>query len=188
MKQLSIYINEKLVLNKDTFKNNYTYFPKDKYELKELIDQLIEERKDNSVIDLNDIDISKVINLGADDIRTGLFAGNDNIKYIDISGWDVSNVESMCGMFDSCQNLRSIGDLSKWNVSKVIDMSFMFYDCYRLNNIGDISDWDISSVKTFQCMFNNCRKLTYVGDLKKWYKNMANNCNTINMFQYSSLP
>ena len=186
MKQLTTYINEKLVLNKNTFKKHYNYFPKTKEELRNIIDQLLEERKDDPVIDLNDIDTSKINTFGANEIP-GLFASNNNIKNIDISGWDVSNVESMYGMFDSCSNLKSVGDLSKWNVSKVTDMSFMFYDCYCLNNIGDISDWDVSSVKNFQCMFNNCRKLTYAGDLKKWLKIKKNNCNTTRMYEYSGL-
>lgn len=57
----------------------------------------------------------------------------------DISEWDVSNVETMKGMFRNCPNFS--GNLSKWNVSKVWNMSFMFANTYRFNS--DISNWDV---------------------------------------------
>ena len=63
MKHLSTYINEKLVLSKDTFRKSYNYFPKDKKELKDIVVQLLEERKNNNVIDLNDIDTSKITDM-----------------------------------------------------------------------------------------------------------------------------
>ena len=61
-------------------------------------------------------------------IKSGSFDG-------DISGWDVSSVTDMSGMFG-----RSPfnGDLSDWDVSSVTDTSYMFYDS-SFN--GDLSGW-----------------------------------------------
>lgn len=74
MKTLNTYINEKLVLNKDTFKNNYKYFPKTKDELKDIINKLLKERKDQEIIDLNDIDTSEITDMSE------LFYLNKKIK------------------------------------------------------------------------------------------------------------
>ena len=88
--------------------------PKNKKELVDLIDKLIEERGLES--DLNDIDVSKVTNMA------NLFYGS---KFNgDISEWDVSNVENMDYMF---ANSKFSGDISDWDVSNVESMVKMFH-------------------------------------------------------------
>ena len=61
----------------------------DRYELREFIEQRIEERGPNC--NLNDIDVSKVTDM-SDMFRNIIFNG-------DISQWDVSNVRNMNSMF-----------------------------------------------------------------------------------------
>ena len=166
MKQLSTYINEKLVLNKETFKSEYSeykynYFPKDRFELKNIIEQLINDRNNRDIIDLNDINISEIT-----DIRDS-FADMD-IKKIDISKWDVSKVEYMNRMFSHCKNLESVGDLSLWDVSKVRDMTQMFYNCHNLTSVGDISNWKVRNVSDISDMFYGCKNLKNVGNINKW--------------------
>ena len=80
MNNLSIYIAEKLHINKDIKIKEYHYHPKDKYELHSLIKELLEERGKDA--DLNDIDVSNVTN------RYGLFIDVDPHN-IDISKWNV---------------------------------------------------------------------------------------------------
>jgi len=179
MKQLSTYITEKLVLNKDTFKNNYKYFPKTKQELKDIIKQLLKERKDDSIIDLNDIDTSEITDMSE------LFLKNSNIRKIDISNWNVSNVENMKNMFNDCINLTETGDLSKWNVSKVKDMGFIFFECIKLKSIGDLSSWDVSKVIDMRFMFCQCGNLKSIGDISVW--NVSNVENMVYMFGYSGI-
>ena len=159
MKQLSTYISEKLVLNKDTFK--LKYFPKTKEELKNIIKQLLEERKDDDVINLNDIDTSEITNMSK------LFYETD-IKNIDISSWDVSNVKAMNDMFNRCENLESIGDISFWDVSNLTSMDGMFFNCKELEFIGDISGWDVKNVEYMCSTFHGCKNLKDIGDLNKW--------------------
>jgi surface protein len=160
MKALNTYINEKLILNKDTFKKHYNYFPKTKEELKDIIKQLIKERKNKKVIDLNDIDTSKITEM------RGLFY-NLPITEIDISGWDVSNVTDMSTMFFECEKLESIRDLNNWDVSKVKYMTYMFYYCRKLKDIGDISTWNVSNVKNMNKMFTG----SGITNIPSWYKN-----------------
>ena len=168
MKTLTTYINEKLILNKDTFKNNYKYFPKTKIELFEILQDIIinSDWQSDNVIDLNNINTYEITDMSE------LFASLD-IKNIDISRWDVSNVENMEKMFYKCMCLKTTGDLSNWNVSKVKNTDLMFSRCVVLDNIGDISNWDISNIKDTHGMFEHCRRLSQIGNLFKW-KNKSN--------------
>ena len=89
MKRLNIYITEKLKIRKSN-KPSYKYFPKSKEELKDIINQLIDERGNEG--DFNDIDTSEITDM------SGLFK---NMKKFngDISNWDISNVTDMSYMF-----------------------------------------------------------------------------------------
>ena len=200
MKQLSTYINEKLVLNKGTFK--VKYFPKTFKELRELVEQLIKERGKDA--DLNDIDVSDIDKMGspirgASTQYFGLFEGLDphnidiskwnvsnvtDMNYMfyncknfncDLSEWDVSKVNDMLYMFCNCKNFNC--DLSKWDVSKVNDMSYMFWECENFN--CNLSSWDVSKAEYMQGMFEDCINFKGYG-LENW--NLKNAKNTRNMF------
>ena len=138
MKTIDKYIQEKLIIDKNT--NSYNYHPKDKGELQNLVRKLIEERGNEA--DLNDIDVSKVTSMNYMFFNTE-FNG-------DISKWEVINVTSMYNMFgDSPFN----GDISKWNVSNVKDMSYMFYGAKKFNQ--NISNWKVSNDTTMEDMFKD---------------------------------
>ena len=167
MKTLTKYLNEKLIINKD-----YHYdviVPKSFNELR----NIIEDRYDKfgagtkrKPINFNDIDVSN-INSFCKSNGDGIFQQTD-FKYIDISDWDVSDVEDMRNMFYKCVHLQSVGDLYDWNVSSVKYMNHMFYYCKQLKSVGDLSNWDVSNVEDTACMFYNCKQLTSVGDLSNW--------------------
>ena len=92
----------------------YSCQPKNKDELKEIIEKRIS--KDGNNCDLNDIDVSLIEDMSYL-FSFSSFSG-------DISKWNVSNVIDMIHMFRDCKSFNS--DLSKWNVSSVIDMTGMF--------------------------------------------------------------
>ena len=138
--------------------------PKNKNELRELIEQLIKERGDEA--DLNDIDVSKITDMSQ------LF---NKLKFNgDISKWDVSNVKDMSYMF--CNTVFN-GDISSWNVSNVEDMSGMFY---RSKFNGDISKWDVSNVTNMYGMFADSE---FNVDISKW--DVSNVVRMIGMFRGS---
>ena len=112
------YIQEKLKIGSKTIINkyHYNYHPKNRNELKELVDNLIKERGKNA--DLNDIDVSKITDMSR------LFQGSAFNG--DISNWDVSNVKDMLRMF-AYSNFN--GNISKWNVNPNTDMREMFRCC-----------------------------------------------------------
>ncbi len=123
-------------------KEQYKYFPKERGELRKLIEQRIKE--EGNEVDLNDIDVSKIIDM------SHLF---ENLNFNgDISNWNVSRVTAMRGMFYGCKSFNQ--DISNWNVSKVKNMHSMFFECERFNQ--DISNWNVSKVKNKSYMFYNC--------------------------------
>ena len=153
MKHINTYIIEKLKISKSRLTNgpDYTLFPKDKYELVNMIKNEIE--KNGNECSLNHIDISKITDL------TYLFAAPylyNKYKYNlhefngDISEWDVSKVKDMGSMFKMS---RFNQDISNWNVSNVEEMWDMFLDS---NFNQDISDWEINPHCDTVNMFWNC--------------------------------
>ena len=123
--------------------------PKNKKELKEIVDEIIAEKGPNC--DLNFIDVSNITDMSYLFWKTK-FNG-------DISKWDVSNVKDMTYMFASTP---FNGDISKWNVSHVTKMAAMFMSS-KFN--GDISNWDVSNVEFMGWMFAYC---PFNQDISKW--------------------
>ena len=153
MNSLSQYITEKLHINKDIkVGQEYKYHPKDKDELKSLLEELLEERGKDA--DLNDIDTSNITDM------KGLFIKLDPHN-IDISNWDVSNVTNMSYMFYECENFNS--DLSSWDISNVINIEWMFYRCKHFN--CDLSKWNVNKVKNMTWVFRG----TYLKNIPSWY-------------------
>lgn len=157
MKNFSEYFNihEKLYISKNIESHNYS--PSTKEELKELVEKLLDDRGCDA--DLNDIDVSKIKNMH------GIFCNNGdrkvNIRNINISRWEVSQVEDMTQMFWNCEDFNC--DLSHWNVKSVEATSGMFYNCKKLN--CDLSNWELNRLKYCLGMFTGCSAM----DLPKWY-------------------
>lgn len=124
--------------------------PKTKQEFKIIINYIM--KKEGLDCNLNFIDISLI----------------DDMSYLfpygfcgDVSGWDVSNVKNMEGMFYECEDFNC--DISGWDVSNVKYMSRMFCGCKKFN--CDLSGWDVSNVKDMRNMFKNCP-----APIPEWYK------------------
>ena len=146
MKTLNQYIEEKLVLNSNSKirkQQEYKFRPESNRELRELVIRLIKERGDDA--DLNDIDTCEITDM-SNLFQFSKFNG-------DISGWDVSNVENMDGMFYDSKFTGKNGDISKWDVSKVTNM-FNMFNFSKFNS--DISKWDVSNVEDMRNVFLNC--------------------------------
>ena len=176
MKQLSTYIKEKLIINKD-YRDN-TIVVKSFDELRKIIedryDKLGPGTKENP-IDFNDIDTSNITTFN------GLFSRLE-FGYIDISSWNTSKVNSMMYMFYDCDELVSIGDIGEWDVSNVKTFRGMFFDCVILKSIGDLTDWKVTDKLTDTAlMFCMCYKLKNIGNICRW--EMKNVSNTCQMFQ-----
>ena len=176
MKSLATYIIEKMIYTKSNTNNiKYDYHPETKEELKDIIDKLVDEQSMEDVIDLNSIDTSEITDM------SGLFHKFEGILKIDVSKWDVSNVENMDSMFKGCINLEEIIGIEDWDVSKVENMQDMFRGCEKFNQ--DISKWNVSSVENMQDMFRGCEKFNQ--DISKW--NVSKVTNNSCMFFYCGI-
>ena len=165
MKHLNTYITEYIVKKKlDKFidsEDHYTYFPKSKQELIDIIYELL----DKGISNFNCIDTSKIRNM------SNLFfykffnrKQKSILKDIDISKWDVSNVENMGNMFEDFNSFNC--DISNWNVSNVTNMMAMFDWCKYFTGKG-LENWDVSNVTDMNVMFEYCFNLK---NKPSWYK------------------
>jgi surface protein len=76
-----------------------------------------------------------------------------------ISKWDVSNVEDMCFMFS---NSKFNGDISNWNTASLKHLEHTFQES-QFN--GDISNWNVSKVTFMNGIFRSSK---FTGDLSDW--------------------
>ena len=170
MKTINNFIAEKLNLGKA---KTYTCQPQTKKELRNILEERLAENKNAN---LNDIDVSEITDMGFmkdDGHGVGLFENLDPHN-IDISEWDVSNVENMISMFWTCRNFNC--DLSNWDVSSCKDMANMFCGCINFNS--DLSKWNVLKVEDMHNMFVGCTHFN--SDLSKW--NVSNVKDVDDMF------
>ena len=157
MKEINNYIQEKLVINKDS--KCKIIKVKDKIELRSIIEK---RAKESHYLDLTDIDISNVISLSS------LFKREDNIVEVNITGWETKQVQSMRAMFYENMYLKKVIGLGDLNISNVTSMNFMFSNCINLVDVGDLSQWEINNNISMVCAFQNCKKLKTLGDITHW--------------------
>jgi surface protein len=131
--------------------------PKEQLQLPQSCEKYFANQKVD-VDDIENLDTSNVTNMHGMFNRT-IF----NSDSLDLSGWDVSKVEQMNGMFYCCDNLKAL-DLSTWDTSKVINIDFMFNGCYCLTDIRFGPDWfnskDMVSLNLSTCGENKGYKLS----------------------------
>lgn len=96
-----------------------------------------------------------------------MFYGCSNLKEIDLSGQNTSNVTSMSYMFSydtsSMNNTMTIETIKLKDIdtSNVTSMSYMFYKCENLKEL-DLSDFNVNNLKYMNGMFWNCRLLDHL--------------------------
>lgn len=124
---------------------------------------------------------------GIESVRVGqvvnmdhLFDGADSLVELDLSAWDVSNVESMSGVFSGVGSLSRVHyerkseywdtkiflNVSGWDTGKVKDMSSLFSRS-GLESIS-VSGWDTGSVEKMGGMFQGCEKLVEIVGIEDW--------------------
>ena len=89
-----------------------------------------------------------------------MFNGLTNIKSIDLSDFDTSQVTDMSKMFNGCTKLESL-NLQNLKLSAAENLNSMFQSCYSLRQI-DSSNLDASHVKTMSGMFSQCSSISSI--------------------------
>ncbi|WP_301389864.1 BspA family leucine-rich repeat surface protein [Enterococcus entomosocium] len=102
----------------------------------------------------------------------GMFMFTTRLRELDMSTWDVSNVESMDYLFHE-SNFTTL-DLSTWDVSRVRHMHYMFSNTVALNNL-DVTGWNTESVISFDRMFQNTG-ISHL-DISSWRNDSFNSKN-----------
>lgn len=107
-----------------------------------------------------------------------------NLKSLDLSGFDTSNVTNMSRLFQRCESLEEIKGIENWDVSKVKSFGYMFDSCFNLKSL-DLSKWNTVSATNrsnteggfngFERMFINCKGLTYL-NLSNFTNNNGATC------------
>lgn len=160
MKSLVEIINEKLKISKEEQKEKI--IAKDIKDLQSII--LNEIRIQGVNISLKHIDVSAITDMSY------LFSAKDfkNVESIDISGWNVSNVKNVEGLFEELDELKEIigfGDLQFKNVER---FDSCFASCHKLEYIENIENLKIyPSCKSLSFMFSCCNKLEEL-NLNNW--------------------
>lgn len=171
MKTLQEFVIEKLKIQKQSAKKTTVVANGD--ELHDLIHTRYEESANKEHIDCTDIDVSKVV-----DFKEA-FSGLNNLKTIDITGWDTSNARKFKHMFSFSYSLQEIIGLNELDTSNVDDMSSMFANCSTIKSI-DISNWNTDSLENTTYMFMGCTKLEELKGVENM--NMSKVSNILQMF------
>ena len=187
MKTINNFILEKLTLNKQSKLITYRYHPKDAEELRNMLWTPKYGFMNNyGKLDLTEIDVSnlKRMNIDVDKSRTNRKIGvlqHTGAIEIDISTWDMSNIEDMSYMFAENNHLLKIhfpNDM-KINLKNVKSMDNMFEWCKQLDM--NVSNWDVSNVEQTNNMFYRCEN--FKGDgLEKWKTSKLQSA--LNMFEW----
>ena len=95
------------------------------------------------------------------------YVGNGQLtEIIGLENFDTSNVTDMTTMFYGAGQMTHY-NISGWNVSKVESFNHMFCDNFKLESL-DLSRWDVSNAKTMYDMFDDAKALTTIGDISHW--------------------
>lgn len=86
-----------------------------------------------------------------------MFYECSSLSDIDLTLLDTKNMTAMSGMFAYCNSLKNL-DLSRFDTSKVTKMDGMFCECVGLTSL-DLSSFDTKNVTTFNSMFAYCTNL-----------------------------
>ena len=148
--------------DEDAYNDYLDYEFEKTHTLKKLIERIIEKR--GNECDLNDIDVSnikKMNYMGVMGIK-GLFENSDFNG--DITGWNVSNVESMRHMFYCAKSFNQ--PIGNWDVSSVDDMNHMFFCAESFNQ--PIKGWSNKLYKVIDMKSMFCYATSFNQDISGW--------------------
>lgn len=85
-----------------------------------------------------------------------MFSFNRAYSFGDLGKWNLENIKSITGLFDTSKNLRSVGDLSNWNIgSNITSLEGVFRRTTGLISVGNINKWDVSNCTSLKNTFED---------------------------------
>lgn len=166
MKHINAFVLERLKLNSDSKVRKHKYAPNTLNELDEIIriklkdmTNIFDPWSKKYDLDLTDVDVSNL------DSLEGAIGSHAAIKSVNISGWNISHIEDISGMFEECSYLQKIIGLDTLDTSSVKLMTDLFEGCKNLEEI-DLSKWNFNNVTDMAHMFSNCSGLKTIKGLE----------------------
>ena len=95
-----------------------------------------------------------------------LFHNRRELKILNVSNWNTSRVVNFTHLFCNCSNLIKIIGLETWNTSKVEDMTSCFQHCNMITSLT--LPWNMSRVKYLNYMFFGCYHLKQIYCFSQW--------------------
>ena len=108
---------------------------------------------------------------------SGIFYSCAKISALNLSNWNTRNAKHMANMFESCRSLASL-DISNFNTSNCLSLP-SFFDCELLQNIN-LSHFVTDKITSFRNLFYNCQAMTKI-DISSW--DMSHATVTARMFE-----
>lgn len=108
----------------------------------------------NRKLDLSEMDTSNVISMRGTFRKAAL-------ECIDISTFDMRNVNDCQGLFDGCDKLETI-ILPSVTIKHLVDADSMFSFCSNLKTIKNIENFHINKIGDASLMFSKCSSLTAI--------------------------
>lgn len=173
MKNVLDYILEKLYISNSTISEIEINNEK---EFKRYINGKIAQLTNpNEVLDLSNIVLGpSITNLNG-------FLKDINVKYINVSDWDLSNITSVESLFENTTNLIEVYGLETWDISNIKTFGRMFYNS-GIKNLN-IENWKIPNNANLSFMFFKCKNLNL--DISSW--NLDEYKHKYNMTKYSNV-
>ena len=96
-----------------------------------------------------------------------------SLQSMDISTWNLENLELMEGTFSNCKKLKEIKFPENFTAAK--NMSNVFYNCWSLEEI-DFSNWNTEKTEDISNMLSGCEKLKIIlyNPEKTYFENAVN--------------
>ena len=121
-------------------------------------------------------------------LYSSIYLQDSPLETIDVTGWDLSNTESISGVFQNLKILNKIIGLDTWDTSNITNMSYAFYgtghDSNKALDALDLSSWDISNATSIYSMFYeygyNAKEVNI--NISGWKNTKVTNIDT--MFSY----
>lgn len=130
-------------------------------------------------LDVSNWDTSKISDMG------DMF-NHAELTNINVGNWNTSKVQSMRGMFSHLKNLKFL-DVSNWDIANVTDLSYMF-DGANIEEL-DLGKWNTNNVISIDWIFNKNKKLKKI-KMSETFKNAHNNhllFSNLNIHDYGDL-
>lgn len=108
-----------------------------------------------------EIELGNMVFSGYNKTLERTFNSCNNIKQLDLSGWNINNVQNMNYTFYDCTNLEEITGIENLDTSNVTSMIATFSNCRKLSNIN-IKNWDFSKVTKLNSFLSGCESITNI--------------------------